>query len=92
MEHFLSKPIYARIRGEDYNIINNIVSEVKDYLNSLEGVVDITDSYDLGDREFHVVVDEESASSAFLNIGQIALSVRNAFEGIVATSIKPTKI
>ena len=60
-------------------------------MNSLDGVRDITDSYDLGDKEFHVVVNEEAASSAYLSIGQIASSVRNVFEGIVATSIKPTK-
>ncbi|MGD9014777.1 MAG: efflux RND transporter permease subunit [Candidatus Omnitrophota bacterium] len=87
----VGKPIYARIRGEDYNVINDIVSQVKDYLNSQEGILDITDSYDLGDKEFHVVVNQESASSSYLDIGQIAQSVRNAFEGRVATSIKPTK-
>ncbi|MFH1339448.1 MAG: efflux RND transporter permease subunit [Candidatus Omnitrophota bacterium] len=87
----VGKPIYVRIRGESYDIINEIVFRVKDYLNSLEGVRDITDSYDLGDKELHVVVNEEAASSAYLTIGQIASSVRNAFEGLVATSIKPTK-
>jgi multidrug efflux pump subunit AcrB len=87
----VGKPIYLRIRGEDYDVINNIVSRIKDYLYSLKGVRGITDSYDLGDKEFHVIIDEEAASSAYLSIGQIASSVRNAFEGIVATSIKPTK-
>ena len=87
----VGKPIYLRIRGEEYGVINAIASEIKDYLNSLEGVRGITDSYDLGNKEFRVLVNEEAANSAYLNIGQIALSVRNAFEGAVATSIKPTK-
>ena len=87
----VGKPIYLRIRGEDYNVINKIASQVKDYLNSLAGALDITDSYDLGDKEYHVVVNQEAASSAYLSVGQIASSVRNAFEGTVATSIKPTK-
>ncbi len=87
----VGKPVYLRIRGENYDIINKIVSEVKNYLDSLEGVMDITDSYNLGDREFHVLVDAEAASSAYLSISQVASSIRNAFEGIIATSIKPTK-
>ncbi|MFC1658539.1 efflux RND transporter permease subunit [Candidatus Omnitrophota bacterium] len=87
----VGKPIYLRVRGEEYGVINAIVSEVKDYLGKLGGVLDITDSYDLGDKEFRVAVDEGAASSAYLSMGQIALSVRNAFEGTIATSIKPTK-
>jgi len=87
----VGKPIYLRIRGEDFDVINKIVSEIKSYLASIQGVRDISDSYDLGDKEFHVVVDEEVASSAYVSIGQVALSIRNAFEGVVATSIKPTK-
>ncbi len=87
----VGKPIYLRIRGEDYNVINNIASQAKGYLDSLDGVSDVTDSYDLGDKEYHVVVNEEAASSVYLSVGQIASSIRNAFEGMVATSIKPTK-
>jgi multidrug efflux pump subunit AcrB len=87
----VGKPIYLRIRGEKYEVINEIVSQVKDYLSSLQGVMDITDSYDLGNKELHLVINEEDANSASLSIDQIATSVRNAFEGIVATSIKPTK-
>jgi len=87
----VGKPIYIRIRGEEYATINEIVAKVKDYLNSIKGVKDITDSYDLSDKEFQVIVNEETASAAYLSVGQIASSVRNAFEGTVATSIKPTK-
>jgi len=87
----IGKPIYLRVRGEEYDIINKIVKQIKDYLGTLEGVRDITDSYELGDKEFHVVVNEKAAASAYLSIGQIASSIRNAFEGLVATSIKPTK-
>ncbi|MBU0549547.1 MAG: efflux RND transporter permease subunit, partial [Candidatus Omnitrophica bacterium] len=87
----VGKAIYLRVRGEDYVIINSIASEIKDYLQSLEGVLDATSSYDLGDKELNVVVDEEAASSTYLTIGQIASSVRNAFAGTIATSIKPTK-
>ena len=85
------KPIYARIRGEDYPVILEIRDKMKAYLNNLKGVSDITDSYDLGNREFRIVVDQEAAAKSFLSIGEVAASVRNIFQGGVATSIKPTK-
>jgi multidrug efflux pump subunit AcrB len=87
----VGKPISLKIRGEDYDRLNEIVREIKSYLSSLEGISDITDSFDLGDKELHIIVDEDSAASSYLSIGQIAATVRNAFEGTVATSIKPTK-
>ena len=85
------KPIYARIRGEDYPVILEIRDKMKAYLNNLRGVSDITDSYDLGNREFRIVVDQEKAAKSYLSIGEVAASVRNVFQGGVATSIKPTK-
>lgn len=85
------KPIEIRVKGDDYAIINKIVSEIKDYLGSLKGVQDITDGYILGNRELHIVVDEEKAASAYASVDDVARTVRAAFEGWVATSIKPVK-
>ncbi|MDP1853900.1 MAG: efflux RND transporter permease subunit [Candidatus Omnitrophota bacterium] len=85
------KPIELRIKGDDYTTINKIVSEIKDYLNTLKGVQDITDGYILGNRELHIVVDEERAASAYVSIDDVARTVRAALEGWVATTIKPVK-
>jgi len=87
----VGKPIYARIRGDEYASITAISSEMTDYLKTIDGVEDIADNYDLGNKELHVVVDEQKAVSAYLSVGSIASSVRSAFEGAIATSIKPTK-
>jgi len=37
------------------------------------------------------VVDEEKAAQAYLAVADIAATIRNAFRGGVATSIKPVK-
>lgn len=61
------------------------------YRKHSKGVSDISTSYDYGKKQLKVVVDEEKAKKYFLNIGQIATTVRNVFKGGVATTIKPEK-
>lgn len=85
------KPIYLRIKGDDYTIINKITSEIKDYLGSLKGVQDITDGYILGNQELHVIVDGGKAAAVYASVDDVARTVRAAFEGWVATTIKPVK-
>lgn len=87
----VGKAIDVRVRGEEYEVILKIVREVEDFLKTLKGVGDISDSYDFGSEEFHVMVDEDKAASAYLTISQIASSIRFAIEGGIATTIKPTK-
>ncbi len=87
----VGKPIYVRVRGDDYNVINKITAKIKEYLSTKKGVSDIVDSYKLGNKELHVIVDEERAALADLSVSDVALAVRSAFEGSIATSIKPIR-
>ncbi len=87
----VGKAVDIQVRGEEYPEIKKIADDVSTYLGNLKGIKDITDSYNLGNKELHVIVDEEAAARAFLTIGQIAASMRNAVDGGVATTIKPTK-
>jgi multidrug efflux pump subunit AcrB len=84
-------PIQVRIRGEKFSTLEEIASRYVKYLKTIDGVTDISHDYRLGKYEMRVVVDEESATKAGLTVGDVAESVRYAFEGGVATSIKPTK-
>lgn len=87
----VGKAVDVRVRGEEYPAIKQIVDEIELYLRSLKGVKDVTNNYKLGNKELHVAVDEDAAARAFLTIDQIASSIRNAVDGGVATTIKPTK-
>lgn len=87
----VGKAVDVRVRGEKYDTIMKIVQGMKDYLNGLKGTADITDSYNLGIEEIHVVVDSNKAADAYLSMGDIAQSIRNAIDGGVATTIKPSK-
>ncbi len=85
------RAIEINIRGEKFATLREIVNKIKTYLGTLAGVSDITDSYDLGNRELRVIVDKEAAARASLSVGQIASGIRNALEGGVATTIKRSK-
>ncbi|MCK5305664.1 MAG: efflux RND transporter permease subunit [Candidatus Omnitrophica bacterium] len=87
----VGKAVAVEIRGEDFTVLEDIGDEVSAYLAGIKGVSDIASSYEAGRSEIRIVVDEEKASSSYLSIEDIASSIRYAFKGGVATSIKPTK-
>ncbi len=84
----VGKPIYIRVRGDELDKINAVVSKVKMYLAQIPGVSDVEDSHELGKDEIRIDVDEKIASEVGLHVSDIALAVRSAFDGIVATTIK----
>ncbi|MFQ5681146.1 MAG: efflux RND transporter permease subunit [Candidatus Omnitrophota bacterium] len=87
----VGKPVYVRIQGEDYSRMRLIAEEIKAYLSRLDGLSAITDDYELDDKHLDVVVDDALAGKAYVSVGDVALSLRNAFYGGVATSVKPQR-
>jgi len=87
----VGKAIAVQIRGEKFETLDKISNEIKAVLSNIKGVMDITSDYELGQNEIRVVVDEEKATQSYLSVGDIAATVRAAFRGGIATSIKPTK-
>jgi multidrug efflux pump subunit AcrB len=87
----IGKPIDVKVQGEDFKKMLPIIAEIKQFLSSLEGVRDISDSYNLGSQEIHILINEEKAQKAFLTNTNIAFAIRAAFSGAVATTIKREK-
>jgi len=86
----VGKPVAVRIRGEDFTQLKNIAAEFKRALGEIQGVQDIQDDFEPGKGELRVVVDEKTARQAQLSYQTIARTVRFAFEGIAATTIRKT--
>jgi len=85
------KAVEVGIKGEDFAVLEEIAGKFTNELTNTNGVSDIASSYQFGKKQLKVIVNEEKAQKYYLTIGQIASSVRNAFRGGVATTIKPTK-
>lgn len=84
-------PVEVGIKGEKFDRIVSIAEEVKQELEGIDGVFDIVLSYEYGKKQLQVNIDEEKARQYYLTIEDIALAVRSAFGGILATTIKPEK-
>lgn len=87
----VGKAVAVKIRGEKFTVLEEISGEMIKFLENIEGVSDVTSDYEIGRGEVMVVVDPEQAARAYLSVGEIARSIRNAFRGGVATSIKPVQ-
>ncbi|UCC95242.1 MAG: efflux RND transporter permease subunit [Candidatus Omnitrophota bacterium] len=87
----VGKAVAVKIRGEDFSVLEEISNKVAAFLNTIEGVSDVASDYEIGRGEIRVVIDNEKATKAFLSVGEIASSIRYAFKGGIATSIKPVK-
>jgi len=87
----VGKAVEARIRGEDFGVLDRIAGEYMDHLKDVDGTTDITWDHKPGKEEIRVKVDHNKAAVTGLSIGQIARTVRAVFEGGIATKIKPVK-
>ncbi len=87
----VGKAVAAQIKGDDFNISGPIGDEIKKYLQTISGVKDIGDDYGPGKDEIEIIIDEEKAALAGLTISEVAVSVRNAINGGLATKIRPEK-
>ncbi|MBN2407611.1 MAG: efflux RND transporter permease subunit [Elusimicrobia bacterium] len=84
----VGKPVAVEIRGDEYETLVKITEEIKAYLGTLEGVEDIKDDYELDKEEIRISIDKREAARLGLNVRQIAGTIRYAFEGGVATTMR----
>ncbi len=87
----VGKAVEARIRGEDFDVLDQISGEYMNYLKTVDGATDITWDHKPGREEIRVEVNHAMATRAGLSIGRIAKTVRDVFEGGIATTIKPVQ-
>lgn len=85
------KPVEIRIRGDGYETLNEIGAKVISELSQIPGVYDIKSNYGYGKLELKVNIDEDMAKTLGLSISSVATSVRNAFDGGIATKVKRPK-
>lgn len=82
------RPISLNILGQDFATLQKIGDEIMTELKNTEGVEDLRSSFLPGKEEYQVVPDDKKTAVAGLTALQISQSVRAAFEGIVASSVR----
>jgi multidrug efflux pump subunit AcrB len=76
------------VTGEDFDTLERAAEDLKKKLALVKGIKDITDTYSLGKEEIRLKIRQKEAIAAGLDSTSIGLSVRAAFEGIVASSLR----
>jgi len=85
------RAIEVGIKGDHFDMSNEIAGKIISYLKGIKGVSDVGSSYAYGKKDLNIIVDEAKAKKFFLSIDDIATSVRYAFKGGVATEVKQKK-
>ncbi|EKD42405.1 MAG: hypothetical protein ACD_73C00173G0001 [uncultured bacterium] len=86
----VGKPVAVRIRGDDFSVMETLGEKFKQALVQIPGAKDIKDDYEPGKNELRVIVDQQIAAQAGLTVNDVGETVRKAFEGIEATTIRKT--
>lgn len=86
----VGKEVQVKIIGDDYHTLDTIATEIKIYLESIEGVKEVKDDHAVGKEELRVVVNRQNAARLGVAVDTVARTVYSAFEGISATSIRST--
>lgn len=83
----VGKAVQVRVRGDNFEVLRRIAEELKEFLSTVEGVTDITDSFPRGEDEVRPVLDLEKMAAMGLDVRTVAREVRGAFDGILATTV-----
>ncbi len=81
-------PVSVEVSGEEYVTLIQLAQQVKDYLRTVKGVVDIEDDYEAGNPEIRVTVDREKAMLRKVNTEVISTAIRAAVNGIEASVLR----
>jgi multidrug efflux pump subunit AcrB len=85
------RAVEVGIKGEEYGPLNEISEKIMAHLNAIDGVSGVSSNYELGKKELRIIVDEGKARKYFISVDDVASTVRYAFKGGVATTVKPLK-
>lgn len=79
------KAVELKVQGKHFNILRQIANRIKRKLSTTEGVYDIADDFRTGKKDIKIYINEEKAALYGLDVYQISMAIRNAYEGKVAT-------
>ena len=81
-------PIEIKIFGKDLSRLKKIGDEIAKKISKVEGIRDVKSSLVESKPEIAIKVDREKAAHLGLTPGQIGAAVRNAVQGVVATTLR----
>lgn len=81
-------PIFIEMKGQKLEDIVKVAAEVEARTAQVPGTADVKSSWEEGRPEVRVELDREKAAQMGLTLGEVALALRTALEGEVATQFR----
>jgi len=75
------KPINIEISGDNFEVLGELASQVKERIRNIEGIVNIQDDYDRGLPEIEIKPNVDKAGRFGLQTWDIASTIRTALHG-----------
>jgi len=84
----VGKPISIKAQGKYLDEIKQVSLALQDSIKKIEGAFDITDNFPPGKKEIRIDIDEDKAALYGFSVQNIAMNVRYAFDGVLATEYR----
>jgi len=84
----IGRPVAVRIVGDDWELSKSIAVEMQAFLRSTPGVMNVEDNLREGQREVRLVVDQDRATRHGLAFEDLAMALRGANDGLIASSLR----
>lgn len=81
-------PVQVRLQSKSMDTLEQTAQEYMEILKGIPGTRDVSSSISEGNPEIQVIVDKERASRLGLSDIQVALAIRNAVNGLEATTYR----
>lgn len=85
---FSGSPISVEITGDELDVLKDISQEVRGIVASVEGTLNVEDSFSDTRPELQVIINRDIAATYGLNFNQIMQTVRTGFNGQTASLMK----
>jgi len=82
------KPVAVRIRCDDLDLAEAVATQIKAFLATLPGVVDIADNHDEGRIEYSLALREDLAAAQGITFARAARTLLAANDGLVVSVFK----
>ncbi|MBN1233150.1 MAG: efflux RND transporter permease subunit [Candidatus Coatesbacteria bacterium] len=80
------RPVEIRVLGDDLEKLNEYAERIKSDLEKMEGIADLSSTYEEGKMELRIIPYHERLRQYGLNYTEIATSIRQAVEGVIPGS------
>jgi multidrug efflux pump subunit AcrB len=79
------RDVELKVQGKHFDVLQDIVGRIETNLSTIKGVYDVADDFRTGKKDIKIYIDEEKAAIYGLDVYQISMAIRNAYDGKVAT-------